>query len=346
MREQRSLLFNKNAPSAIIQDKGKKKGMEVSMLPSPDPKSPTEHVPGGVRQRKYEGGAAGNVSLTDKQSPVKSKSSGGGWFKRKKKETSTEPIVGATSDGAAGGKVVTKKDSAKKTYLGRKTAENVEVKKEQGSKRSALSQKSTVGGESRGKDARRPKRGLVTKVTSIDDVDMEENVEMWEKSAHKAGEVTEHMKKTFSYEGNLLPSDTNKATADIPRSQSHNATFRSTLLQAVQQQQQQQQHNRSLQEGSSLEAPIIAHHHQRSKSYHEEEEGGAWGGGGDEGGTDSKLSVEARETSKSQSDVSRIKIEAKRVKKSGVVKDMSSWGQRPTLGVSATNKKDIKATLK
>ena len=340
MREQRKLLFNKNAPSAIIQDKGRKKEVETSVRPSPDPKSPTEHAPGGGKQQRYNGGGATgsvcDVSPTDKLSPVKAKTTSGGWFKRKKREASNESSVSTTGAGT-GGKVATKKDATKKASLGHKTARNEEVKKERGSKQSASSQKSPVGVQSWGKGARRRRGG--GKVTSIDDVDMEENDEKWGKGVRKTDEVTGHVKKTFSYEGNLLPSDTNKPATNIPRSQSHNATFRSTLLQAV---QQQQQHNRSLQEGM-IEAPVIAHHHHRSKSYHEEEEvAGVVGGGGDKGWADDKLSVEARETSRSQSDVSRLKTDADRVeidpnlrlKKSGVVKDVSTWGQRPSLEVS------------
>ena len=192
------------------------------------------------------------------------------------------------------------------------------------------------------------------KVTSIDDIaDDGDGVKEAKKKA------SSDMKKTFSYEGALLPPpDPGHMTNSLPRSRSHNAMFRNTLLQAVEQQQAQTQRDHTSVAAPSLDAPNRAHH-RRSKSYEIEDEVGgvSTGGGGGGGGgwvvgalsqndgywDNTGLRVASRKASKSQTDVSRPrpgiigpKVDIKpnlRLKKSGVVKGTSSWGQRPTLQV-------------
>ena len=333
MREQRELLFHKNAPSTLLQEKGRKKeeGDEAVLQKSP------EH---SAKQQSSGGRATGGVASPEKRTPDKSKASGGGggWFKRKKKEKSGE--LNTSDTGATTEEVVEKereKAAAKKGHRSKKTGGG-EAKRNPRSKQTTSLQKSPVrGATSRqtadGKHQKTPKRGggATMKVTSIDNLEIEEE-------RHPPGEnVRDHVRKTFSYEGALLPPDAGRVTTSLPRSRSHNAMFRATLIQAVQQ-QQQQKHNTLT--GSSLEAPIIAH--RRSKSYEGEveEEGGMPIAGGalsqNEYLEAATLSVETRSTSRSHSDISGLEAEERiepnlRLKKSGIVKESSNW--RPTLEV-------------
>ena len=334
MREQRELLFDKNAPSVIIQEKGRKKGTEGNMQSSHDSKSPQSAPEVSGKQQSGDGvdpTLAVGVSSTGKQTPEKAKSSGS-WFKGKRKpkspSASKELNVSTTSTdtGAAGEVVAKKKNVAKKEGFGSNKARN---KGQIRPKQSASLQKSQASGVS-GRMGGVQRGGLVMKVTSIDDVKEEEDGISKEV---KSADVAVHVKKTFSYERQLMVQDSGgHVSTSLPRSKSHNAVFNASLLHTV------QQHDHP----GSLEAPYIGHHPSKSYQGEEKEEGGE--GGSDGGWAGMKLNVEARNTSRSQSDVSKLKPEARvefdsnlRVKKSGVVKGASSrgTGQRPTLEVSA-----------
>lgn len=196
------------------------------------------------------------------------------------------------------------------------------------------------------------------KITSIDDIDDDIRDSKPSDSGKKTAD-NENIKKTFSNEGPLLPPPNDShVTTSLPRSKSHNAMFRTTLMQAMQQQQQQpllSQQDSTQPVGKTLspEAQVIAAHH-RSKSYDVENDaemasvGEGWGSlsqneGPWQGAT---LTVESRKTSRSQTDISRLKTTSIgrvkvdidpniRLKKSGVIKH--SWGQRPTLEVKNIN---------
>ena len=307
MREQRELLFDKNAPSSIIQEKSRKKETECSIEPVPSVKSSA--VVTEVKRKQEEGGITGGVPLTDKPSPEKVKS--GGLFKRKKKTSvPSKQSNGTTGSSGEGGGVTAKKDREKTAGKKHKKAQCEEVVKQD--VRSA-----TGGGAIRKKGEKMKGIGVqVMKVTNIDDV--EEEV----KKVSDA-EMTECIRKTFSYEGQVLPPDSKEQSSSaLPRSHSHNTSLKVSPLPTVQKQNG----------GPQSDFPVVSH--KRSRSYHGEDE---------EEETETKLNVEARTASKSQSNISKLKLEAKveidsnlRVKKSGVVKGSSSRG-RPTLGVSVTH---------
>ena len=305
MREQRELLFDKNAPSAIIQEKGRKKNEITQQSPPQNVQKPTTEKLQQIRGEV----ATGSVPSPEKQAP---KSSGGGWFKRKKKETSGE--VSPSSKGGTE-QVPPKKQGKSPTKKGHTHSKGTP---------------STT-------DGKHTKGGKAIKTTSIDDVDVaDKKGRAGKKGRNKkdVGEVPEHIKKTFSYEGPIL--SPNRETSSLPRSRSHNAMFRATLIQAVQQQQQQ-----SPPPETAPEAPTVSH--QRSMSYEDEEERGRLpltALSQEEGWDNGRLKVESRTTSRSQSDISRLKIDVGgaidsnvRLKKSGVVKGATNWGQRPTLEV-------------
>lgn len=312
MREQRDLLFDKNAPSTIIQEKTRKEtGHSVKS---------SQIVP-EVSRKQEGGGITGGLLQTDTKSPEKKYS--GGLFKRKKKNSVTDKESNSTTITTSPGKAVSKKDkeqtAAKKKGFGHKRAQSEEVKKQTGTKPSApLSTGSRKKGEQW--------KGQAMKVTNIDDVEEEETV----KEVSDA-EMTECVRKTFSYEGQILPLDSNgQPSSNVRRSHSHNTPLKISPL------------PKAPEQNDRLQPPVVSH--KRSRSYHgEEEEGGT-----NEGRTETKLNVESRTASKSQSNISKLKPEAKveidsnvRVKKSGVVKGASSRGtsQRPTLEVSTLTHK-------
>lgn len=312
MREQRELLFDKNAPSSIIQEKSRKKETERSMEPVQSVKS-SAVVP-EVMRKQEEGGITGGVPLSDKPSPEKVKS--GGLFKRKKKTSvPSKQSNGTAGSSGEGGGVTAKKDREKTTGKKHKKAQCEEVVKQD--------VQSPTGGAAIRKKGKRI--GVqVMKVTNIDDV--EEEV----KKVSDA-EMTECIRKTFSYEGQVLAQDSNKQSSSaLPRSHSHNTALKVSPLPTLQKQNG----------GPQSDFPVVSH--KRSRSYHGEDE---------EEGTETKLNVEARTASKSQSNISKLKPETKveidsnlRVKKSGVVKGSSSRG-RPTLEVGVLNKQEKRKYL-
>ena len=292
MRLQRDLVFDKNAPSTVLQRQSAGKRGKNS-----DPRTPDRVVE--TRQ------ARGALSSPEKRdTPEKTKpssaggSSGGGWFKKKKKKNESGDVLGAKQ-------------------------------------KSASLPRSLTGSVSSGGPSKPGRGGPVMKVTSIDDVEETDS-----------GAESDGIKKTFSYEGALLPgSHDGHVTSVITRSTSHNAMFRATIIQAA----QNHQHRRSPSHDATLDAPTISH--SRSKSSEGGEEGVCERGGGEvcEGGGGE--GVEARETSRSQTDISRMLVGGKeeeeeegeregvqiepnlRLKKSGVVKETSARVQRPTLEV-------------
>ena len=303
IREQRQLVFDKNAPSAVIQHPTKKKGAPSETTPLSPSKTPT-HTTKEAHQKKKE-----RTPLSSPEKNGTPLSGGGGWFKKKKKKETKG------GEGEMG------------------------VKQKSASLPRSLTGAVNRGDEGKSKSAK--SGGLPMKVTSIDDVEETEN----------GGQVSESIKKTFSYEGALLPqspdghvtSHDGHVTSNIPRSRSHNAMFRATLIQAVQQQQQQHQHQHSRTPSGdvTLGAPVISH--SRSKSYDEVEEvretergrsnGGKWEGfriGGEvhKTTTDSQTEGQVRE----EEEAERMDIDPNlRLTKSGVVKEAS---KRPTLEVS------------
>lgn len=304
IREQRQLVFDKNAPSAVIQHPTKKKRASSETKPLSPSKTPT-HTKEAHHQKKER---------TPLSSPEKNgtpSSGGGGWFKKKKK---------------------------KETKGGE---DEVGVKQKSASLPRSLTGAVNRGDEGKSKSAK--SGGLPMKVTSIDDVEYGGETE-------NGGQASESIKKIFSYEGALLPqspdghvtSPDGHVTSNIPRSRSHNAMFRATLIQAVQQQQQQQhQHSRTPSGDVTLGAPIISH--SRSKSYDEVEEvretergrsnGEKWEGfrlGGEvhKTTTDSQTEGQVRE----EEEAEKMDIDPNlRLTKSGVIKEAS---KRPTLEVS------------
>lgn len=315
MREQRELLFDKNAPSSIIQEKSRKKETERSMEPVPSVKR-SAVVP-EVMRKQEEGGITGGTPVTDKPSPEKVKSSGGLFKRKKKTSVPTKQSNGTTGSSGEGGGVTTKKDREKTAGKKHKKAQCEEVVKQD-------VRSPTHSGATRKKGDKLKGIGVqVMKVTNIDDV--EEDV----KKVSDA-EMTECIRKTFSYEGQVLPQDSKEpSNSALPRSHSHNTSLKVSPLPTVQKQN-----------GGPQSGPVVSH--KRSRSYHGEDE---------EEGTETKLNIEARTASKSQSNISKLKVEAKveidsnlRVKKSGVVKGSSSRG-RPTLEVSVLNKQEKKEYL-
>lgn len=306
MREQRELLFDKNAPSSIIQEKGRKKE-EYSTAPV---QSSVE-----VMRKQEEGGIAGDVLLTDKPPPEKAKSSGG-LFKRKKKtsvpskESNGTTTATSGEKGGASAKKDREKAAGKKMGLGHKKAQCEEAVKQDVLSPAGSGAIRGKGGQSKGRG------GHVMKVTNIDDV--EEEVKKV-----NAAQIAESIKKTFSYEGQILPQDSKEeSSSPLPRSHSHNTALKVSPLPTVENQNC----------GPQSYVRVVSH--QRSRSYHGEDE---------EGDTETKLNDEAHTASKSQSNINKLKPEAKveidsniRVKKSGVVKGASSRG-RPTLEVSVLN---------
>ena len=297
MRGQRELVFNKNAPSGHIQHQATRKGGSVEKKPLSSSSSKiNDHSREANHQRTP-------LSSPEKNgTPEKTKTSSsvrGGWFKKKKKETKSE-------GGAVG--VKQKSASLPRSLTGAVVS------------RGAIERRSTGG-------------GLQMKVTSIDDVEFGGDTE-------NGAQVSDSIKKTFSYEGvpqspeSHVTSPDGHVTSSIPRSRSHNAMFRATLIQAV-----QQHHSRTPSDDTILAS------HSRSKLYDEAEEveGGTRegvGGGTREGvgggrGTEdgSRLGVEER---KIETDISRMRVSEEKVDpnlrltKSGVIKETP---KRPTLEV-------------
>ena len=105
MKEQRELLFDKNAPSAIIQEKGLRKDTATTQ-PPPSPTSP----PGRNQQQQQQqsGDIAGATSPSEKQqgTPKRAKSSSSSWFKKRKRDgPSGSPRPGpVTEERGHGGK--------------------------------------------------------------------------------------------------------------------------------------------------------------------------------------------------------------------------------------------------
>ena len=335
MREQRELLFDHNAPSAVIHQKGREKEeRKVSRLSQDHSSSQKTQDVSGQKQKSRNG-----VTNIDEVPEKKKKTkSSGGWFKRKKKSSVTScdsndapATVTATGTGLAEAVTIKRgEDGGRKKSFGRKKERKVQEKKEAGKKQATLLQTSpgsSVSGR-KGEQQRRVEAGEEEdgRVTSIDDEDEEERGEEGNGGQVKVKDrvETERVRKAFSYEG---PPVTRGARAqrsyvstNLPRSKSHQTSITVQPQSPV-----------------SVEAPVIAHH--RSKSYQEEEDGGGREGGW--GGTE--LSVAATTTSESQPDISdtrpasKVEIDSNvRMKKSGVVKGVSSRGvgQRPTLEVS------------
>ena len=301
MRGQRKLVFDKNTPSAIIQQQAKKSGAS-SATNSLSPSSKSPNLSTEVRQNK-EGGTLSSPDKHGTPEKVKPSSGGGGWFKKKKKREAK----GGMGEGEVPG-VKQKSASLPRSFTGAVVSE----------------------GRSR------PKAGGVMKVTSIDDVEYGGETE------NANSQSSESIKKTFNYEGALLPQshDGHVTSSSIPRSRSHNAMFRASLMQAV----QQQNHSRTPSGDATLSPPPVSHHRSKSFKVGEEGEGEELErGSGD--GEEVRMGVEARNTSRSQTDVSGLRVGGEtagkveiepnlRLKKSGVVKGTSSWGQRPTLEVT------------
>ena len=192
------------------------------------------------------------------------------------------------------------------------------------------------------------------KITSIDDID--DGTKPSDSDCKKMVD-NDNIRKTFSYEGSLLspPNNGSHVTTSLPRSKSHNAMFRATLMQAMQQQQAPLSQQDYTQQGGrtlSPEAQVTPVHH-RSKSYDIDNDpsvGEGWGSlsQNEAQWQSAMLTVESRKTSRSQTDISRLKTTPGisgpkvdinpniRLKKSGVIKDTSSWSQRPTLEVTNT----------
>ena len=297
MRVQRDLVFDKNALSAVIQRQAGPREIPAGTRPAPLSSQSSPPRTAETRQPREP------LSSPEKRdTPTKPSSSsgggGGGWFKKKKKNKETK-------------------------------SSDIEAKQ-----KSASLPRSLTGAVNSSKTtSKKPQKGgMVMKVTSIDDVE----------SGGETESSGDGIKKTFSYEGMLLSgSHDGHVTTSLPRSRSHNAMFRATIIQAAVQ-HQQHNHSRAQSSDATLDGPTISH--SRSKSY-EDKEGDEmerergdvvnWNGEG--------LKFEARQTSLSQSDISRMSVEEKRggvqvepnlrLKKSGVVKETSSWGQRPTLEV-------------
>ena len=300
IRGQRELVFDKNAPSTVIQHQAKKRGVSSETKPLSPSSKTTNHAKEAPQKRERT-----PLSSPEKHgTPEKTKSSSGrgGWFKKKKKETKSEGEFGVKQKSA----------SLPRSLTGAVV------------NRGAGDGKSTTKGG-----------GLLMKVTSIDDV------EFGEDTGKNSSQVSDSIKKTFSYEGAQSPdghvtSPDDHVTSSIPRSRSHNAMFRATLIQAVQQ-QQNRQHSRT----PSDDMTRISHSH--SESYDAAEERGEVGGGRgiDDG---SRLGVEGCKIGGSQTDVSHetgvgeekgagsVDIDPNlRLTKSGVVKEAA---KRPTLEVS------------
>ena len=293
IRGQRELVFDKNAPSTVIQHQAKKRGVSSETKPLSPSSKTTKEAP-----QKRERTPLSSPEKHDTPEKTKSSSGRGSWFKKKKKEAKSEGEF----------RVKQKSASLPRSLTG------------------AVVNRGVGDGKSTTKGG-----GLRMKVTSIDDVEFgEEN----------SSQVSDSIKKTFSYEGALLPqspdghvtSPDDHVTSSIPRSRSQNAMFRATLIQAVQQ-QQNRQHSRTLSDDMTRNSQG----HSRSKSYDAAEEVG--GGRGIEDG--SRLGVEERG---SQTDVSHemrvgeekgagsVDVDPNlRLTKSGVVKEAA---KRPTLEVS------------
>ena len=110
MKEQRDLLFDKNAPSAIIHEKSLQKEPEKASQQASHSKRPTH-----ATVKQPQGGAQRIISPT---TPEKPKSSSSGWFKKKKKEAPNEMSSNSTgrpgtTDSAMADKQVEREDTRK-----------------------------------------------------------------------------------------------------------------------------------------------------------------------------------------------------------------------------------------
>ena len=325
MREQRELLFDRNAPSAVIHQKGREKEeRKVSrLLQDHSSSQKTQDVSG---QKQKSDGVTNIDEIPEKKKKTKSS---GGWFRRKKKSSVTScdsndapATVTATGTGTRLAEAVTVKreeEGGRKKSFGRKKERKVQEKKEAGKKQATVLQTSpgsSVGGR-KGEQQRRVEAGEEEdgRVTSIDDEDEEGRGEEGNRGQVKVKVETERVRKAFSYEGPPATRDARAqrsyVSTSLPRSKSHQTSITVQPQSPV-----------------SVEAPVIAHH--RSKSYQEEEDGGGREGGW--GGTELSIA----DTSETRP-VSKVEIESNlRMKKSGLVKGVSSRGvgQRPTLEVS------------
>lgn len=135
MKEQRDLLFDKNAPSAVIHEKSLQKEAESASQPVSDTKSPKH-----TTVKHLQSGDQRITSHTEtKTTPEKIKSSSSGWFRKKKKEGYNEMSGSSinhpgTTEIAVADKQVEREETRKghghkKTWSGKTSGQTVADKK-------------------------------------------------------------------------------------------------------------------------------------------------------------------------------------------------------------------------